>query len=177
MATLAGIHDALRPGGRLVFESRDPGRRVWEDWRREWAPERVELAGVGVIESQAEVIRVEDSLVTFDEAITFPDGTVVPTSSTLRFRERDELAASLIAAGFQVDDVRDAPDRPGHEFVFVASRQPPAASQLGADAGYGLNARTGEVLSSNTAAPIPFQRYCPLQVGNIAGTGLERATT
>ena len=32
MATLVGIHEALRPGGQLVFESRDPARRVWEEW-------------------------------------------------------------------------------------------------------------------------------------------------
>jgi SAM-dependent methyltransferase len=119
-ATLAGIHKALRPGGRLVFESRDPARRVWEEWSRDWTPQRVEIAGVGVVESSAEISRVEGSLVTFDGAVTLPDGTVIPTSSTLRFREREELEASLTAAGFTVEEVRDAPDRPGLEFVFVA---------------------------------------------------------
>jgi hypothetical protein len=29
---------------------------------------------------------------------------------------------SLTAAGFAVDDVREAPDRPGKEFVFVSSK-------------------------------------------------------
>lgn len=123
LATLAGIRDALRPGGRVVFESRDPARRVWEQWRRDWTPERIELPGVGVIESWGEVTRVEGQFVTFDGAVTFPDGTVVPTSSTLRFRERVELEASLGATGFRVDEVRDAPDRPGHEFVFIATRR------------------------------------------------------
>ena len=28
--TLRVAHDALRPGGRLVFETRDPARRAWE---------------------------------------------------------------------------------------------------------------------------------------------------
>ncbi|MFT3832928.1 MAG: class I SAM-dependent methyltransferase [Micropruina sp.] len=121
-ATLAGIRDALAPGGRLVFESRDPARRVWEQWRRDWTPQYVELPGVGVVESTGVVTRVDGQLVTFAGAVTFPDGTVVPTSSTLRFRERVELEASLAATGFRVDEVRDAPDRPGHEFVFVASR-------------------------------------------------------
>lgn len=123
LATLAGIRDALRPGGRVVFESRDPARRVWEQWRRDWTPQRIELPGVGVIESWGEVTRVEGQFVTFDGAVTFPDGTVVPTSSTLRFRERVELEASLGATGFRVDEVRDAPDRPGHEFVFIATRR------------------------------------------------------
>ena len=121
-ATLVGIHDALRPGGRLVFETRDPARRVWEDWSRDWSPQRVELAGVGAVESWSEVTRVEGPFVTFEGAITLPDGAVVPTASTLRFRERAQLEASLADAGFTVDDVREAPDRPGLEFVFVATR-------------------------------------------------------
>lgn len=33
--TLRGAHEALRPGGRLVFETRDPARRAWEEWTRE----------------------------------------------------------------------------------------------------------------------------------------------
>lgn len=122
VATLGGIHGALRSGGRLVFESRDPARRVWEEWRRDWSPQRVELAGVGVVESWAEVTRVDGQFVTFEGAITLPDGTVVPTSSTLRFRERGDLEATLIDAGFTVDEVREAPDRPGLELVFIASR-------------------------------------------------------
>lgn len=121
-ATLAGIHDALRPGGRLVFESRDPARRVWEQWLRDWTPERIEVPGVGVVESWAEVTRVDGELVTFDGAVAFPDGTVLPTTSTLRFRDRAEIEAALRTAGFRLDEVRDAPDRPGQEFVFVAHR-------------------------------------------------------
>lgn len=122
-ATLTGIHQALRPSGRLVFESRDPARRVWEDWMRDWTPKRLQLPGVGVVESWAEVTRVDGPLVTFEGATTLPDGTVVTTSSTLRFRTRDELDTTLTAAGFRVDEVRDAPDRPGQEFVFIARRQ------------------------------------------------------
>jgi hypothetical protein len=29
---LQGIHAALRPGGCLVFETRRPERRAWEEW-------------------------------------------------------------------------------------------------------------------------------------------------
>ncbi len=31
--TLRGAHEALRPGGRLVFETRDPAQRVWRSGR------------------------------------------------------------------------------------------------------------------------------------------------
>jgi hypothetical protein len=47
---------------------------------------------------------------------------VLTSDSTLRFRERAEVEAELDAQGFVVDDVRDAPDRPGKELVFVARR-------------------------------------------------------
>lgn len=60
-------------------------------------------------------------LVTFVSS-TEIGGEVVPSSSTLRFRQRDEVEADLHEHGFQVVDVRDAPDRPGKEMVFLARR-------------------------------------------------------
>jgi hypothetical protein len=50
------------------------------------------------------------------------DGDVLISESTLRFRERAEVERDLDEHGFVVEDVRDAPDRPGREFVFVARR-------------------------------------------------------
>ncbi|WP_273651852.1 hypothetical protein [Cellulomonas fimi] len=47
---------------------------------------------------------------------------MLTSDSTLRFREQDEVVRSLAAAGFTVTEVRDAPDRPGREWVFVARR-------------------------------------------------------
>jgi SAM-dependent methyltransferase len=32
--TLRGVYDALRPGGHLVFETRDPAYRAWQEWNR-----------------------------------------------------------------------------------------------------------------------------------------------
>ena len=66
-------------------------------------------------------------LVSFRYTYTFLAGrsgrrAVLTSDSTLRFRGRDELESSLAAQGFRVLDVRDAPDRPGREFVFIAER-------------------------------------------------------
>jgi hypothetical protein len=74
-----------------------------------------------------DLLKVELPLVTFQQSYRFPpgvlpDGDVVTSVSTLRFRERDETEATLAAAGFEVDEVLDAPDRPGLEWVFVARR-------------------------------------------------------
>ena len=61
-------------------------------------------------------------LVSFAQTYTFPDGMRLTSDSTLRFRSRAELEASLQQAGFTVLDVREAPDRPGRELVFVTQR-------------------------------------------------------
>lgn len=122
-ATLKGAHEALRPGGHLVFETRDPSRRAWETWNREASHGVTEVAGVGAVESWVDLVEVDGPLVTFRWSYVFAaDGQVLTSESTLRFRERQEVEADLLAQGFVVDDVLDAPDRPGRELVFVARR-------------------------------------------------------
>ena len=122
-ATLHGVRDALRLGGRFVFETRDPARRAWEEWTREHTHGVTEIPGVGEVERWGDLVEVAPPFVSFRHTYVFrSDGAVYTSDSTLRFRERDEVEASLTAAGFAVDDVRDAPDRPGLEFVFVATR-------------------------------------------------------
>ncbi|MFJ8692339.1 class I SAM-dependent methyltransferase [Streptomyces roseolilacinus] len=121
--TLRGAREALRPGGRLVFETRDPARRAWEEWNRDATYGVAEVPGVGAVESWIELVEVALPLVTFRGTYVFAaDGEVRTSESTLRFRERAEVEADLVARGFVVEDVRDAPDRPGREFVFVARR-------------------------------------------------------
>ncbi|MFJ4621158.1 class I SAM-dependent methyltransferase [Streptomyces sp. NPDC088812] len=121
--TLRRVYASLRPGGRLVFETRDPARRGWEEWNREDSYVAADVPGVGVVESWHEVTDVSLPLVTFRTTYVFAaDGEVLTSRSTLRFRERREAEADLLAHGYVIDDVRDAPDRPGREFVFVARR-------------------------------------------------------
>lgn len=50
-----------------------------------------------------------------------PGGTLV-LESRLRFRSREAIESSFETAGFWLADVRDAPDRPGREWVFLARR-------------------------------------------------------
>ncbi|MFF3737788.1 class I SAM-dependent methyltransferase [Streptomyces sp. NPDC002566] len=121
--TLRGAREALRPGGHLVFETRDPAGRAWEEWTRDNSYRVTEIAGVGPVESWVRLIEVSGPLVTFRWTYAFAaDGQVLTSDSTLRFREREEVETDLIAHGFSVQEVRDAPDRPGKEFVFLARR-------------------------------------------------------
>jgi ubiquinone/menaquinone biosynthesis C-methylase UbiE len=121
-ATLHGVRRALAPGGRFVLETRDPARKAWLGWNRGQTYKETDIPGVGVVWNWTDLLEVSGPLVTFRGTYVFEsDGATLTSDSTLRFRTRDELEQSLAAAGFTVDEVRDAPDRPGLEFVFVAS--------------------------------------------------------
>ena len=127
-ATLRAVHQALRPGGHLVFETRDPAFQGWREWNRAESYRSTTIGGVGTVDNWVDVTDIDrtdpDSLlVSFRWTFVFAsDGCTLTSDSTLRFRGRDEVEADLVAHGFAVDDVRDAPDRPGREFVFVARR-------------------------------------------------------
>ena len=55
-ATLEHTRSALRPGGRLVFETRDPADRAWQEWNRERSYARTVIVGVGGVETWVELI-------------------------------------------------------------------------------------------------------------------------
>ena len=123
--TLAGIAAALRSGGVFVFETRDPARRAWNGWTSDRAP--VTRAGpeVGTVEQTIDLIEGAPPFVTFEIRYRFldRDDGVRSSRSTLRFRDREDLDSSLDRAGFDVIEVRDAPDRPGLEWVYVCRRR------------------------------------------------------
>ncbi|MFB4275523.1 class I SAM-dependent methyltransferase [Nonomuraea sp. MTCD27] len=122
-ATLAAVRASLRPGGHLVFETRDPARKAWLEWNRAATYQVAELPGLGRVEQWYDLLDVSGPLVTFRGTWVFAsDGQVLTSDSTLRFRERDEVEADLSAGGYTLEEVRDAPDRPGREFVFLARR-------------------------------------------------------
>lgn len=69
------------------------------------------------------MIDVSGPLVTFRWTGIFAlDRQVLTSDSTLRFRERDEVEATVVARGYSVKEVRGALDRLGREFVFFALR-------------------------------------------------------
>ena len=118
-------HIVLRSGTdpRLIvaFPAGNSGVGLWfmpvghaADWTMVGAPRPTTLA-----DAQGRPLHG----VTFRATIVFhEDGTELTSDSTLRFRTHDEIIESLDAADFRVDDVREAPDRPGKEYVFLAAR-------------------------------------------------------
>ncbi|MGM1029458.1 MAG: class I SAM-dependent methyltransferase [Actinomycetota bacterium] len=120
---LVAAHRALRPGGTLVFESRRLERRAWEDWTRDATRQVVQVPHEGAVEEWVDVTDVDGQFVTFESPTIFHrDGVRIDSTSTLRFRPREAIERSLAATGFELVDVRDAPDRPGREWVYLARR-------------------------------------------------------
>ncbi|WP_243762760.1 hypothetical protein [Allobranchiibius sp. CTAmp26] len=120
-ATLAAVHASLVPGGHFVYETRQLGDRAWERWANSSAPAVRYVDGVGDVVRSTVVDHVDLPFVTFRHVYDFPIGERVVSTSTLRFRNDQEYRAALQRAGFSIDDVREAPDRPGRENVYVTS--------------------------------------------------------
>lgn len=115
-ATLRAIRTCLRPGGWFVFETRRSEVRDWETW--DHAPFPVTLPDGRAAVVSRTVTEVALPFVTFEGSTTIGE-QIMESTSTLRFRERDELERDLSRHGFNILDVRDAPDRPGKEMVFL----------------------------------------------------------
>ncbi|MBM7095148.1 class I SAM-dependent methyltransferase [Bacillus sp. H-16] len=119
ISTLRKCRSHLVPGGRLVFEVRNPEKEAWKEWHRSY--DVIEVPEKGKIETWIDLLDVQFPLVTFRHTFVFhSDGTVLTSESTLRFRTKTEIMDSLSEANLVVEDVRDAPDRPGLEWVFIA---------------------------------------------------------
>jgi SAM-dependent methyltransferase len=122
-AVLTSCRDLLVGGGRLVFETRDPAAAAWRQWTRVRSETHHEVPDMGRIAAWHEWLTVAPGRVSFRTVVVREaDGTRLTSESTLRFRSRAELERSIAQAGFTVEDVRDAPDRPGREWVFIARR-------------------------------------------------------
>lgn len=143
---LASINQALKPGGYLVFESRNPivqpflmasrQTAVQEsdresdhvDWPSETNRRLVFDPVAGAVEWWFQLLSVEGDRVLYEIHYLFEKtGEKAISTNELRFRTRGELEATLAAAGFTVECVYGnwdfqlaKADRP--EFIFVARR-------------------------------------------------------
>lgn len=129
-ATLDATREALRPGGRVAFESRDPAGRGWEAWTRRASLRTARDATGGEFEWWYEVTEVAGggARVRCEVHYRFlATGEELVSENELRFRTRNELTQALTRAGFTVERVFGDWDRrppgPGRpEMIFVALR-------------------------------------------------------
>ncbi len=108
---LTALRAALGPGGRLAFESRNPGAREWEGWSPAARRSVVDPAA-GRVEVWSEVHEVRDGIVSYANHYAFAaTGDVMVSTMRLRFRTVEELTRSLADAGFAVERIYGDWDR------------------------------------------------------------------
>ncbi len=125
--TLDDIHAALKPGGRLAFESRNPDFQEWKHWNREETHEQFESLH-GPMECWLELVGVEHDRVQIEGHNVFKaTGEVLVAGSELRFRSQNEFRDSLMKAGFVIEHLygdwyRGPLSNQSRVMVFVARR-------------------------------------------------------
>ena len=127
-AAISDISRALRSGGFVVFESRDPRAEGWSAWTRELSYRRLHDAEHGEIEVWYQVADVRDELVFYDIHYRFlASGRELLSSNVLRFRPQAVLTQALFDNGFSVERVYGDWDRQPvgpttPELIFAARR-------------------------------------------------------
>ena len=134
-SVLMAIRRALRPGGHIAFESRNPLVQPWADEKIEdhvdgpsrTSRRRVDDPVAGRIEWWTEILEVEDDRVRTEiYYLVAHSGEELVSTNELRFRTEAELSRSLSDAGFSVERVfGDWDGRPAdavsRELIFVAA--------------------------------------------------------
>ncbi|WP_075288893.1 class I SAM-dependent methyltransferase [Pararhizobium arenae] len=102
LRALTAARRHLKPGGRLVFESRNPAARGWEAWTPLHSRKVIEHPALGRVETWHSVDDVKAGRVAFFSFCQLP-GRPVPivSRSELAFRSVGELDDLLSASGFR----------------------------------------------------------------------------
>jgi SAM-dependent methyltransferase len=134
---LKSINKALKIGGYLAFESRNPDVQPWNNPNQEgntdwYAPnfhKDFYDPNEGKIEYRAKLLEVDGEKVTSEGHYLFTKtGEVLTSANTLIFRTRQEIEDSLNDAGFSIEKVygnwdKSNANEESPEFIFVAKKE------------------------------------------------------
>lgn len=105
LRTLQDLHRALKAGGILAFESRNPGARRWEEWTRARTLRTVQTPE-GPVEFWHETVNADLPLVSYDTCTrNLRTHEEQVDRDVLSFRDEARLRASLHRSGFEVTAV------------------------------------------------------------------------
>ncbi|MDE2137783.1 MAG: class I SAM-dependent methyltransferase [Gammaproteobacteria bacterium] len=103
-AALAALRRALKPTGRLIFDTRNPGARAWERWTPEHAVELRDADGTRVRVTLEVVAPFDGRRVVFLETYSGPHWSEpLASRCELRFCDARELGEFLGQAGFLIE--------------------------------------------------------------------------
>jgi ubiquinone/menaquinone biosynthesis C-methylase UbiE len=105
-AVLATIARHLGPGGRFIFDSRNPAIEAWRDWTPEATRRRLEHPELGGIEAWSDVAQDgATGIVTYQTHYrVLASGKCLSASSKIRFSRQEQIAVLLAAAGLKVEE-------------------------------------------------------------------------
>jgi len=98
--TFETMRKHLKPGGLIVFESRNP----IIDWSKQWNYEVDLKLPTGSVTESRRFLAMNNDRMTFELRYQFPDQTLI-SNSELRFLTHDQIAAHLHNSGLSVDKV------------------------------------------------------------------------
>lgn len=94
----------LRPDGQLVFETRNPAVKPWENWTPAKSTQTKALPHGKSVTAWHDLQSVDENRVCFQSVYQFEDQSLT-SESTLRFTTLDEVTAFAESAGLIVTDV------------------------------------------------------------------------
>lgn len=133
-SSLKSIYNSLRPGGYLVFESRNPAVQPWVnkkdhiDWHSSTSPHKAIDPIAGPLETWSEPVKIDDERVIFEGHYLFTKtGEELISINELIFRTKEEIIQFLESAGFLIENIYGNWDwsqvsKESPEFIFVARR-------------------------------------------------------
>ncbi len=126
--TLFSAYKALRSGGYLVFESRNPEQRCWTSWNKEKSIRTIEHQKYGEIEMWHQLKEEDGTVISYDTHYKIlPSGDEVISHNKLIFRSIEEIESSLKNVGFEIEliygDWNKTPvTQDSKELIFIAKK-------------------------------------------------------
>ncbi len=136
LTALKSINNALKKGGFIAFESRNPGSQPWPenqnkahiDWPSETTRRKVIDPVAGEVQWWITIQEVKNNLMRYKVHYYFQkDGEELVSENVLKFRTQEEITKSLNEAGFKLEVVYG--DWEGNEvtpesteFIFIAKK-------------------------------------------------------
>ncbi|MEZ2130943.1 MULTISPECIES: class I SAM-dependent methyltransferase [unclassified Sinorhizobium] len=101
LQVLQNAHAHLEDGGRLIFESRNPAARPWEEWTPGLSAKTIRHDDIGDVDIHHRLLSVRDDLVAFETIQQFRrSGETLTSRSTLQFPTKNQIESQLPSAGF-----------------------------------------------------------------------------
>lgn len=105
-AVLSTIAAHLAPGGRFIFDTRNPAAQAWRDWTPGQSRRKFEHPGLGTVEAWNDIVQdAATGIVTYQTHYRVLAGERhYSAASRIQFTTQEKLAAMLDRAGLAVDE-------------------------------------------------------------------------